>query len=143
MTDQVKEKRPLEEEQNIAKTNDDASKNKKTKTRRRRRNYDDYDAQVDKQEKETKTKGVPGDDDDEESDADDEKLDMLMGKDVDDEEEDDLNEIDTANIITTGRRTRGKVIDFKKTAEKLGTGNQVAGDGDDEEEEEEDAEFKA
>lgn len=28
-----------------------------------------------------------------------------------------MEEIDTDNIITTGRRTRGKVIDFAKAAE--------------------------
>lgn len=32
------------------------------------------------------------------------------------EEDDDLAEIDSKNIITTGRRTRGKQIDFAKAA---------------------------
>lgn len=32
--------------------------------------------------------------------------------DDDDEDEDDLAEIDTDNIVSDGRRTRGKVIDY-------------------------------
>ncbi|KAF2003032.1 hypothetical protein P154DRAFT_573436 [Amniculicola lignicola CBS 123094] len=35
------------------------------------------------------------------------------------EDEDNMEEIDTNNIINTGRRTRGKNIDFTKAAEEL------------------------
>ncbi len=44
-----------------------------------------------------------------------------------------MEEIDTENIITDGRRTRGKAIDFAKAA-------QEAGDEDEEEEDDEDFE---
>lgn len=139
-----------------------------SKKKRRRRNYDDYDNEVAQEEKELKeqkklktgsdvstkkTGAVDNSDDD--SDVDDEKLDLLMGNDLDDED-DDLAEIDTTNIITTGRRTRGKIIDYKKAAEELDKadgskkdepvpaqdskeGASVADDDD----EDEDAEFKA
>ncbi|KAF2463649.1 uncharacterized protein BDR25DRAFT_307678 [Lindgomyces ingoldianus] len=46
------------------------------------------------------------------------------------EDEDNMEEIDTSNIIPSGRRTRGKNIDFKKAAQELG--------GDDDEEDDED-----
>jgi Histone chaperone domain CHZ len=36
---------------------------------------------------------------------------------VEEADDDNMEEIDTDNIITTGRRTRGKVIDFAKAAE--------------------------
>ena len=48
-----------------------------------------------------------------------------------DEEDDDLAEIDTANIITGGRRTRGRVIDYKKTAKALGNDGLGKDDGED------------
>ncbi|CCD23636.1 Chz1p NDAI_0B06040 [Naumovozyma dairenensis CBS 421] len=135
--------------------NQNDSRNKPEKKRRKRRNYDAYDEEVAKEEAEEKTqkklktdssKGDQGEIIDEDaSDLDDAKLDMLMGKDVD-EEEDDLAEIDTSNIITGGRRTRGKVIDFKKTAEKLeGKKEEEAAmptNEDDDEEEDPDVEFK-
>jgi len=35
-----------------------------------------------------------------------------------DEDEDDMAEIDLDNIVDSGRRTRGKVIDFAKAAEE-------------------------
>jgi hypothetical protein len=44
-----------------------------------------------------------------------------------------MEEIDTENIISGGRRTRGKNIDFAKAA-------QEAGDEDDEEDDDEDFE---
>ena len=53
--------------------------------------------------------------------------------DDDEEEEDDLQEIETDNIIDTGRRTRGKAIDFAKAAEE-------AGPEDDDEDDDEDFE---
>lgn len=49
-------------------------------------------------------------------------------------------EIDESNIITTGRRTRGKVIDFTKAAEELDKERGVVAEEDEEEEEEEEKE---
>lgn len=77
-----------------------------TRARKRRRNYEENDADVEGEK--------PAEVD---SDVDDAQLDTLAAP--EDEEEDDLAEIDTSNIITSGRRTRGKVIDYKKTAEQL------------------------
>ncbi|AQZ16830.1 CHZ1 (YER030W) [Zygosaccharomyces parabailii] len=77
-----------------------------TRPRKRRRNYEENDAKVEGEK-------PPQED----SDVDDVQLDTLVAP--EDEEEDDLAEIDTSNIITTGRRTRGKIIDYKKTAEQL------------------------
>lgn len=59
-------------------------------------------------------------DDDDEADAD---------------EDDDLEEIDPDNIVPTGRRTRGKVIDFAKAA--------AAAPLDDDEDEDEDDDYEA
>lgn len=72
---------------------------------------------------------------DSEKDVDDDKLV------VEDDEEDDLLEIDTANIIVSGRRTRGKVIDYTKVDKELNKGNSAATAGD-EEEEEDDGDFE-
>lgn len=44
-----------------------------------------------------------------------------------------MEEIDPSNIITGGRRTRGKDIDFAKAAQEL---------GDDEDDEDDDADFE-
>ena len=38
---------------------------------------------------------------------------------VDEADDDNMEEIDTNNIITDGRRTRGRQIDFAKAAEEL------------------------
>lgn len=85
---------------------------------KRRRNYDDYDKEVAAADSKTKQAGKTGGDGESDSESeDDEKLDLLLNK--EDEEEDDLAEIDSSNIIQGGRRTRGKVIDYKKTAEAL------------------------
>lgn len=84
----------------------------KPKKKRRRRQYDD----APKEEPES-------DDGDEKEEAEEENL---------DDEEEDLLEIDESNIISGGRRTRGKVIDFKKAAEEIP-----------DEEEEDDGEFEA
>ncbi|KAM0794125.1 histone chaperone domain CHZ-domain-containing protein [Usnea florida] len=46
------------------------------------------------------------------------------------EDEDNMEEIDTDNIITDGRRTRGKSIDFAKAAENAG--DELDDDDDDE-----------
>ncbi|KAG0669553.1 Histone H2A.Z-specific chaperone [Maudiozyma exigua] len=146
-----------------------------SKKRRRRRNYDDYDNEVAQEEKtlkeskktklasgetikgtdttkntsESQEKALNGDENGSDSDVDDEKLDRLMGNELD-EEEDDLNEIDTSNIITGGRRTRGKIIDYKKAAKELdseekGADASKAADakGLDDEDDEDDVEFKA
>ena len=51
---------------------------------------------------------------------------------LDDEDDDDLAEIDTSNIISGGRRTRGKQIDFTNAVQDV---------MDDEEDDDED--FKA
>ncbi|KAF6232207.1 hypothetical protein HO173_009590 [Letharia columbiana] len=47
------------------------------------------------------------------------------------EDEDNMEEIDTDNIISGGRRTRGKSIDFAKAAEEAG--DELDDDDDDEE----------
>mgnify|MGYP003365416857 CR=1 FL=1 len=146
-----------------------------SKKRRRRRNYDDYDNEVAQEEKTLKEnkktklasgitgegadgskkvsdiqkKSSNGDENASDSDVDDEKLDRLMGNELD-EEDDDLNEIDTSNIITGGRRTRGKIIDYKKAAKELDSeekGGETAETSDakplDDESDEDDVEFKA
>lgn len=80
----------------------------------------------------------PKTDSDSEGDKSDVNDDKLI---VEDEEEDDLAEIDVTNIITQGRRTRGKVIDYSKVEKELKKDN-AKGDGvDEEEEEEDDADF--
>lgn len=109
---------------------------KKVKKSRRRRNYDELDEQIAKGDKESKNESKSGAEESD-SDVDDEKLDRMMAK--EEEEEDDLSEIDTANIIATGRRTRGKVIDYKKTAEKLD--NNADGKTEEGGEDEDDGEF--
>ncbi|SCU88327.1 LANO_0D01772g1_1 [Lachancea nothofagi CBS 11611] len=93
----------------------DQSEKKRVK---RRRNYDDYDKEVAAEDSKVKTSGKKdGKSEDESESEDDEKLDMMLNK--EEEEDDDLAEIDSTNIIQGGRRTRGKVIDYKKTAEAL------------------------
>jgi hypothetical protein len=47
------------------------------------------------------------------------------------DEEEDMTEIDTSNIINDGRRTRGKTIDFAKAAENAG--DELEEDEDDDE----------
>ena len=54
-------------------------------------------------------------------------------------DEDNMEEIDTDNIITDGRRTRGKAIDFAKAAEELPDEDEDDEDDDDFEEKDEDA----
>lgn len=55
---------------------------------------------------------------------------------ADDVDEDNMEEIDTGNIISDGRRTRGRQIDFAKAAEELP-------EEDDDEEEDDDFEEPA
>lgn len=54
-----------------------------------------------------------------------------------DVEEDLFEEIDTSNIIVGGRRTRGKVIDYKKTLEDLEKSNELPDDDYDDEDDQE------
>ncbi|RKF74034.1 putative histone chaperone domain chz [Golovinomyces cichoracearum] len=54
---------------------------------------------------------------------------------AEDLEEDNLEEIDPDNIITSERRTRGRTIDFAKAAEEMGP--------DDDDDEEDDEDFQA
>lgn len=89
-----------------------------SKKKKRRRQYDDLP-------KEPKSED---DEEEEEEDGDEDNL-------GEEEEEDDLLEIDLSNIITSGRRTRGKVIDFAEAAAKLKAEEGVV-------EEEEDGEFE-
>lgn len=103
------------------------------KKKKKRRTYDDEDEPEKRNEEDEAGVNKEGDEEDEEVDADAEEQEEGDDDDDDDEdeyegeddgedeeeEEDELNEIDTTNIITTGRRTRGKQIDFKDAAAKL------------------------
>ncbi|ELR01680.1 hypothetical protein VC83_00907 [Pseudogymnoascus destructans] len=73
-----------------------------------------------------------GEDDDEEDTSDDEVDEAAPV--VDEADEDNMEEIDTSNIISGGRRTRGRQIDFVKAAQEL---------PEDEEDEEDDGDFEA
>ncbi|TVY45782.1 Histone H2A.Z-specific chaperone [Lachnellula subtilissima] len=53
---------------------------------------------------------------------------------VDEPDDDNMEEIDTENIISDGRRTRGRKIDFAKAAEE---------DPEEDEESEDDGDFEA
>lgn len=75
--------------------------------------------------------GLPKEDP--ESDEED-KENVEEGENDDDDEEDNLLEIDESNIITGGRRTRGRVVDYKKAAEETGLS---------EDDEDDDGEFEA
>ncbi|CDO53045.1 hypothetical protein DV495_003166 [Geotrichum candidum] len=83
---------------------------------------------------------------DEEDDEDDEEEEVIDEHRIPegDVEEDDLAEIDTSNIIV-GRRTRGKVIDYKKINDELEK-SKAAGEvgllDDDDDEEENDKDFQ-
>jgi hypothetical protein len=50
---------------------------------------------------------------------------------ADEPDEDNMEEIDTNNIITDGRRTRGRQIDFAKAAEELPAEEDDEDDDDD------------
>lgn len=54
---------------------------------------------------------------------------------AEEDDDDNMEEIDTGNIINDGRRTRGKTIDFAKAAEN-------AGDDLDDDDDEEDDDFE-
>lgn len=76
----------------------------KKKRKHSRRKYEDLEPADEKDSE---------DEEDGDKDVDDDKLV------VEDDEEDDLVEIDASNIIATGRRTRGKVIDYSKIEAEL------------------------
>ncbi|KAF1810106.1 hypothetical protein P152DRAFT_475951 [Eremomyces bilateralis CBS 781.70] len=69
--------------------------------------------------------------DEDDDDDDDDEEDQNEEPEEEEEDDDNMEEIDTNNIINTGRRTRGKAIDFAKAAEN-------ANDLDDEDEDEDD-----
>ncbi|KAL7662781.1 Histone H2A.Z-specific chaperone CHZ1 [[Candida] zeylanoides] len=96
-----------------------ASNQPDSKKKKRRRQYDDLPKEPKSEDEEEEEEEEEGDEDN-------------LGE---DEEEDDLLEIDQSNIITSGRRTRGKVIDFAEAAAKLKAEEGVV-------EEEEDGEFE-
>ncbi|KAL4928253.1 histone H2A.Z-specific chaperone CHZ1 [Aspergillus undulatus] len=54
-------------------------------------------------------------------------------EDDDDEENDNLEPVSTDNIISGGRRTRGRNIDYQEAAEKIGQDEMDEDDEDDEE----------
>lgn len=87
----------------------------KSKKRRKRRQYDD----------------LPKEEPESDDDDDDAKDDNPLEHEWEEDEEEDLVEIDESNIIT-GRRTRGKVIDFKKAAENLKKENKEVNSEDEE-----------
>ncbi|KAG7894433.1 hypothetical protein OGATHE_005315 [Ogataea polymorpha] len=114
-----KEEKP---EEPAKRKNEDESQEKKKKRKHSRRKYDDVPPADDKDS-----------DEEEEEEVDDDNLV------AEDEEEDDLQEIDTANIITTGRRTRGRVVDYSKVSEQLSKEENTSLNDDDGEE---DGDFK-
>lgn len=59
---------------------------------------------------------------------------ILILKSADEPDEDNMEEIDTSNIISGGRRTRGRQIDFAKAAEELPEEDDDEEDDDDFEE---------
>ncbi|KAL6938493.1 hypothetical protein ACO0OL_001033 [Hanseniaspora opuntiae] len=106
--------------------------------KRRRRNYDDIDNQIQKIEEDTKIKQVGVNDkspkaleDVDSDDLNDDELDKLMlleeekekllnkTETKDDDESEESFELSAVEDVPTTRRTRGKVIDYKKTAEEL------------------------
>lgn len=120
-------------------TMSDLNTNKvKKDKKRRRRNYDDIDNQIQKIEEDTKIKQVGVNDkstkaleDVDSDDLNDDELDKLMlleeekekllnkTETKDDDESEESFELSAVEDVPTTRRTRGKVIDYKKTAEEL------------------------
>ncbi|PKS06986.1 hypothetical protein jhhlp_005583 [Lomentospora prolificans] len=70
-------------------------------------------------------------DDDDEDEEDEEYSNLSANAEEEEEEEDNLDEIDTNNIINSGRRTRGRVIDFAKAAEENPADDDEDDDDDD------------
>jgi hypothetical protein len=64
--------------------------------------------------------------------------DVADAEEDDNDEEDNLDEIDLNNIVEGGRRTRGKVIDFAKAAEKAKQEAPAHAEGDEDEDDEDD-----
>jgi Histone chaperone domain CHZ len=54
---------------------------------------------------------------------------------ADEPDDDNMEEIDTSNILSDGRRTRGRQIDFAKAAEELPEEEEEEDDDDDDFEE--------
>lgn len=59
---------------------------------------------------------------------------MLIVLVADEPDDDNMEEIDTSNILSDGRRTRGRQIDFAKAAEELPEDEEDEDDDDDFEE---------
>ncbi|KAK0508332.1 hypothetical protein JMJ35_009416 [Cladonia borealis] len=76
---------------------------------------------------------------DEETGAEDELIGVAIT--VEEEDEDNMEEIDTDNIIPSGRRTRGKTIDFAEAAKNAGDELEDDEDDDDDDFEEKDEEM--
>ncbi|KAA8647504.1 hypothetical protein EYZ11_012434 [Aspergillus tanneri] len=70
---------------------------------------------------------------DEEEESDGSESEEMVNEDDDDDDQDNLEPISSDNIIPTGRRTRGKTIDFQEAAEKLGADEMDDEDEDDDE----------
>ncbi|OBW63567.1 MAG: Carboxylic ester hydrolase [Aureobasidium pullulans] len=79
-----------------------------------------------------KGKGKAVEDMDMDDDSSSEEEEQAAPEEHEEGEEDNMDEIDEDNIISGGRRTRGKTIDFAKAAEGL----------DDDEDEDEDDDFE-
>mgnify|MGYP004710948055 CR=1 FL=1 len=134
--------------------------------KRRRRNYDDIDSQVQKIEEDSKLEKTVNDasssdsrvlDEVDSDDLNDDELDRLMlleeekekllnkskPKDVDEAEDDSEEsfELSAVEDVPTTRRTRGKVIDYKKTAEKLNKEEDGVNADQDYSDDEDDAEY--
>lgn len=135
--------------------------------KRRRRNYDDIDNQIQKIEEDTKLKKTVNDtsssttrvlDEVDSDDLNDDELDRLMlleeekekllnkskPKDADEPEDDDSDEsfeLSAVEDVPTTRRTRGKVIDYKKTAEELNKEEDGVNADQDYSDDEDDAEY--
>lgn len=114
---EIKDEKVEEDDDNEKKRAAEEPSDQKSKKRHRKRRQDALPEEA------------PESDDNEE--VDDDKAD---DKDDDDEEEGDLVEIDESNIISGGRRTRGKRVDYAKAAEDISE--------DEDEDEEEDVEFE-
>ncbi|KFX97779.1 hypothetical protein V490_02626 [Pseudogymnoascus sp. VKM F-3557] len=79
------------------------------------------------------TQDVSMGEEDEEEDSSDDEIDEAAPV-VDEADDDNMEEIDTSNIISGGRRTRGRQIDFAQAAKDL---------PEDEEDEDDDGDFEA
>jgi hypothetical protein len=65
-------------------------------------------------------------------------LELLLMMSIEEEaDEDNMEEIDPSNIIPSGRRTRGRQIDFAKAAQEL-----PEADGEDDDDDDDDDDFE-